>query len=302
MGWDKMLPWWGKAVKAFQSPCRIESDYFCIRIVDYSLESERQSAMMILDHLVHSINDAKDPGLLYSPYIHFIDEITKFRLPRGQDPSAFFIGGGGYSLPRAWARDYKAAKLLVAEIDPGVTWAAREYLWLPPATPGLKIVHRDARAVLQSLPGEPTFDVVFGDAFRDITIPTHLVTREFHREIAGRLKPEGFYVVNVVDDAQNPRFLFSLIKTLNADFKAVEVWIGRDEMSETGRVTYVVLASQTPTPASRIKSSRGMTRTWFRWPAARLRDLIAAAEVPELTDDFAPVDRLMAGLVFSAND
>jgi MFS family permease len=95
------LGWWGKAVKAFQSPCRIESDYFCIRIVDFSAESGRQSAMMILDHLVHSINDAKDPGLLYSPYIHFIDEITKFRLPPEQDPSAFFIGGGGYSLPRA---------------------------------------------------------------------------------------------------------------------------------------------------------------------------------------------------------
>ena len=45
---------------------------------------------------VHSINDAKNPGLLYSPYIHFVDEITKYRLSAGKDPSAFFIGGGGY--------------------------------------------------------------------------------------------------------------------------------------------------------------------------------------------------------------
>jgi spermidine synthase len=191
---------------------------------------------------------------------------------------------------------------LVAEIDPGVTRAAREYLWLSPETPGLKIVHRDARAALQSLPGEPTFDVVFGDAFRDITIPTHLVTREFHREIAVRLKPGGFYVVNVVDDAENPRFLFSLIKTLNADFKTVEVWMSGDEMSDRGRVTYVVLASQAPTSVSTIESSRGTARTWFRWPEAELRELIAAQEVPELTDDFAPVDWLMAGLIFSAND
>jgi len=67
-------------------------------------------------------------------------------------------------------------------------------------------------------------------------------------------------------------------------------------------VTYVVLASQAPTSASTIKSSRGIARTWLRWPEAELRELIAAAEVPELTDDFAPVDWLMAGLIFSAND
>ncbi|MDA1090139.1 MAG: fused MFS/spermidine synthase [Proteobacteria bacterium] len=296
------LVWWGKTEKAFQSPCQTESDYFCIRIVDISADNRRQSAMMVLDHLVHGINDAKDPGFLYSPYIHFIDEITKFRLPQGQDPSAFFIGGGGYSLPRAWGNDYEAAKLVVAEIDPGVTQAAREHLWLSAKTPGLSIMHQDARAALQSLPAEPSFDVVFGDAFRDITIPTHLVTREFHRQIAGRLKPAGFYVVNVVDDAESPRFLYSLIRTLNADFKAVEVWRTLGEMSETGRVTYVVLASQAPTSASRINSSRGIARTWARWPDADIRPLITAEKVPELTDDFAPVDWLMAGLIFSAKD
>lgn len=288
---------WGLAVRAFQSPCNVESDYFCIRIADFSGESRRESAMMILDHLVHSINDAKKPGLLYSPYIHFIDEITKFRFPSGKEPSAFFIGGGGYSLPRAWGHDYKAAKLTVAEIDPGVTKAARDHLWLSPETPGLEIVHRDARALLQSLPREPSFDVVFGDAFRDITIPTHLVTREFHGEIAKRLNPKGFYVINVVDDAGHPRFLFSLIKTLKADFKSVEVWKTLEEMSDLGRVTYVVLASQVATPASMLKSSRGIARTWSRWQEENLRSLVAAAQVPELTDDFAPVDWLMADLI-----
>jgi len=300
------LLWGGNVAKAFQSPCQTESDYFCIRIVDISADNKRQSAMMILDHLVHSINDAKDPGYLYSPYIHFIDEVTKFRLgPRlavSQDPSAFFIGGGGYSLPRAWSNDYRAAKLMVAEIDPGVTEVARRHLWLASEAPGLTIVHRDARELLQSLPVTPSFDVVFGDAFRDITIPTHLVTREFHGEIARRLKPGGFYAVNVVDDAENPRFLFSLFRTLNADFQTVEVWITRNEMSDTGRVTYVVLASQAPTSTATINSTRGISRSWDRWPVAELRRLVAAEKVPELTDDFAPVDWLMAGLLFSAKD
>lgn len=49
------LGWWGEGVQAFRSPCRVESDYFCIRIADYSPESGRASSLMVLDHLVHSI-------------------------------------------------------------------------------------------------------------------------------------------------------------------------------------------------------------------------------------------------------
>ena len=299
------LFWWGTSNNAFQSPCQVESDYFCIRIVDYSLESGRESTMMILDHLVHSINDRDDPTLLYSPYIHFIDEVTKRRSRRKAETNAyfnaFFIGGGGYSLPRAWLNDFEAGNLVVAEMDPAVTAAARDYMWLPEMTPRMTIIHRDARAALQEMPRSPTFHVIFGDAFRDISIPAHLITRQFHREIATRLKPGGFYVVNVVDDGRDPRFLLSLIKTLNVDFHTVEVWKSLGENVETGRVTFVVLASDTPTPVAKIESIWGIERTWIRWPDEDLRRRVAATGIPILSDDYAPVDRLMSGLLLSAN-
>jgi spermidine synthase len=293
------LLWWGTATRAFDSPCQVESDYFCIRIADFPDAGQGAGRMMILDHLVHSINDRDDPGLLYSPYIHFVDEATKLRLGPNGGPSAFFIGGGGYSLPRAWANEYGTGDLVVAEIDPAVTQAARDHLWLSAAAPRLKIVHRDARVALQALPREPTFDVIFGDAFRDITVPAHLVTRQFHAEVAARLKPGGFYAVNVVDNKRFPRFLFSLIKTLRADFQFVEAWITVGEVDAGGRETFVVLASAKPTPAVRIKSTRGVGRIWFRWPEDGMRRRFADAAIPILTDDFAPVDRLMSGLILS---
>ncbi len=294
------LGWWGETLRAFESPCRVESNYYCIRTADFSAESGRESTLLALDHLVHSINDRDDPGLLYSPYIHFVDEVTKLRLRPGRAPRAFFIGGGGYTLPRAWASDYAHAELVVAEIDPAVTAVARDVMWLPAAVAGLTIHHRDARAALQSLPRRPRFDVIFGDAFRDISIPAHLVTREFHQEVAARLRPGGFYAVNVVDRGGRPRFLFSLIKTLRKDFAAVEAWIERGEAGGPGRVTFVVLASTQPTPRARLSSARGTERTWVRWPAADLDSRIARARVPLLTDDFAPVDRLMAHVLLQA--
>lgn len=290
---------WGTQKNAFQSPCRIESDYFCIRIADYSGESGRASALMILDHLVHSINDRDDPRVLYSPYIHFVDEVTKHRLGPRSKIDAFFIGGGGYSLPRAWAVDYPEANMMVAEIDPAVTAAARTHMWLTLADSGIVIVHQDARPALQALPRGPTFDVVLGDAFHDIAVPTHLVTREFHGEVAARLKPRGIYAVNVVDDGRDLNFLASLVKTLRADFDIVEVWKSLDERLISGRTNFTVIASRQPTPVGRLSSARGIERIWTRWPEEDLRRLATASRVPLLTDDFSPVDRLMSGLLLS---
>ncbi|MEP6147502.1 MAG: fused MFS/spermidine synthase, partial [Nisaea sp.] len=280
------------------------SDYFCIVIDDFAPYSGRPSNLMVLDNLVHSINDKTDPSLLFSPYIQFVDELARRRFPLdlpGVDFSAFFIGGGGYSLPRSWAATIPSARLVVAEIDPAVTAAARDHLWLDTSATGLEIHHRDARALLQSLPPEPRFDVIFGDAFHDISVPTHLVSREFNAEVAARLRPMGFYVANVVDGARNPLFLAALVRTLALDFSDVSVW---REMGEgtgagpDGRVTYEVVAALSGVPEKTIHSAFGIRRSWQRIPIA---DLLDAGEVSAvvLTDDFAPVDRLLAPVLFS---
>jgi predicted membrane-bound spermidine synthase len=289
---------WGNQLKAFSSPCTLESDYFCIR-VDPAPMFGPSARLMALDHLVHSINDGAAPGLLYSPYIHFVDEYAKRRLG-GKAPAAYFIGGGGFSLPRAWAHEYGAeADLVVAEIDPGVTNVAADMLWLNPTAPGLRIVHRDARAYLQLLAAQPAFDMIFGDAFHDIAIPQHLVTREFHDEIARRLNSDGFYAINAVDNGQNPRFLMALVKTLYQTFDSVEVWTERDEMNGYGRVTFLLIASNRSIAAPTLTAQRGLERSWVRWPEHELKARAQMPDVVTLSDDFAPVDRLMSDLLLS---
>tara|TARA_E500000331_G_scaffold351707_1_gene398894 strand:+ start:3608 stop:5173 length:1566 start_codon:yes stop_codon:yes gene_type:complete len=283
----------GAKLQAFTSPCHIESDYFCIRI-DEAPSFAPTARLMALDHLVHSINDSVEPSLFYSPYIHFVDEYTKQRM--GNDPpSTYFIGGGGFSLPRAWVHEYKGtANLIAVEIDPAVTKAAINHLWLKPKKEGLKIVHQDARAYLQSLPMKPTFDVIFGDAFHDITIPQHLVTHEFHEEIADRLNPQGFYVLNVVDNIKHPRFLLAIAKTLFMTFPYVEVWVERGRGVISGRETFLVTGSKHRSPDAILLAHRGLPRSWVRWPDSKLRRLIEEPKVLRLTDDLAPVDRLMS--------
>ncbi|MEK9678569.1 MAG: fused MFS/spermidine synthase [Rhodospirillaceae bacterium] len=296
----------GQNVGAFITPCTVESDYFCIRVDDMTAETGRPSALMALDHLVHSINDRLEPGILYSPYIRFVDEYTDRRLigARPDRPfQAFFIGGGGYSLPRAWASSRPSSRLVVAEIDPAVTQAAAEGMWLNTADKALDIRHEDARQLLQSLPKEAQFDVVFGDAFRDISIPAHLVTQEFHAEIAARLRPRGFYVVNVVDHGGEPAFLASLVETMKQDFKSVEIWAEAEELAAAQqgagqRVTYILVASQQEAHMGRLGYRHGIARQWRRWPLSALAQAVSETPVI-LTDDYAPVDRLMTRLLLA---
>ena len=300
---------WGDRVAAFKSPCTHESDYFCIRIDDFTSYTGRPSALMALDHLVHSINDRDDPQLLYSPYIHFVDEYRQKRFADRsvQEPfSAFFIGGGGFSLPRAWADAMPKSRLVVAEIDPAVTALARDAMWLNSEHPAFNIRHEDARSVLQSLPAEPSFDVVFGDAFHDISVPAHLVTREFHGEIAKRLRPGGFYTINVVDHGGEPIFLAALVHTLGLDFNTVEVWVGDEEMAAVlarkgQRVTYIVVAGNSGYDRNRLFASNGIDEHWVKWPVSSLMEH-AGNDIPVLTDDFAPVDRLMSRLMLAPEE
>lgn len=310
--WPVVLPGLGAALIAialpgyalgnFKSPCTTESDYYCIRIDDFSERAGRESRLMVLDHLAHSINDKADPGLLYSPYVHAVDELYTMRTDKQRPQSAFFIGGGGFSLPRAWASQGEGGRYVVAEIDPMVTQMAAASMWLDPNAPGLEIVHRDARMALSRLPAEGQFEVIFGDAFHDISIPAHLVSQEFARLVAERLSPVGLYVTNVVDRGSDPRFLFSYAKTLATVFPVVEVWVERAEIGNKGRVTFIVAAGHKPSPAGALYSQSGIEREWRRWPDSLIRDRWGDDDFPVLTDNFAPVDRLLSSLLTDTPD
>jgi hypothetical protein len=65
------------------------------------------------------------------------------------------------------------------------------------------------------------------------------------------------------------------------------------------RITYLVLASDTPTEVARIAATRGPPRGWARLPPEFVASRAEAAGVPVLTDDYAPVDRLMSHLILS---
>lgn len=275
------------AAEGLSRVCDQESDYYCIRAVDVSDDHGRPAKLMILDHLGHGINfEAPDDGFAAS-YIALMDQLASRRFER--DMSSFFIGGGAYTLPRAWAN--RGNSVSVSEIDPAVTIAAEENFWF--ASSPVSIHHQDARKLLRDASYSGRFDVVVGDAFRDIAVPPHLVTLEFAKLVRSRLQPDGIYLVNLVDHADRRLALFAMVKTLAQAFSNVEVWVDRSEARAGGRMTFVLYASERASGLDDLAEPDPDGRAFARWPTHDLARRIAGARVPVLTDDYAPIDRLI---------
>ncbi|WP_201063482.1 fused MFS/spermidine synthase [Thiorhodovibrio winogradskyi] len=274
--------------------CERESRYFCMRVVEQPTPPEAGPTRgLVLDHLLHGINHRTEPSLLVAPYVHALDELAAahFGERYAEGLRWFFAGGGAYSLPRAVESLSPDSSITVAELDPLVTLTAVESLGLDPAP--MHIVHRDARLALQS-EAEP-FDVIVGDVFHDVAIPPHLVTREFAALVRERLAPDGLYLMNVVDTLPDPLLIKSLINTLQTAFAQVDIWM--DHVPEAERVTFVISATNgTPLPDT-IIARHGFVRRWQRMTDAVLGYGRDPRELPILTDDYAPVERLIAGLL-----
>lgn len=289
----------GLARHGMASPCDEESQYYCIRVVDFAGASEPgDTRTMVLDHLVHGISHGPDGTLLMAPYAHLMDELVRRHLgPAASSAHYFFAGGGSYSQPRAVLTAFPAARVAVAELDPVVTQVARERLFLADAE--LTVLHTDARLALASAAPD-SYEVVVGDVFHDVALPYHLTTTQYAALVRSRLTEDGIYVLNVVDVFPDPRLVKSIVKTLAVHFGQVDVWLESIPDAQT-RVTYVVSASNGPAPPLRLESTHGLARTWFRVTEPLLNTGTPMASVPELTDDYVPVERLVSKLLLGVS-
>jgi len=281
----------------FSNPCQWETNYFCLRVVDASSYEYGTAKALILDHLMHGINHKKKPELLISPYVHAMDEIVRIHFNAQKDSSLryFFAGGGAYTQPRAVNAMYPEAHVTVAELDHQVTAVAQQALYVN--TNAMQVIHHDARAVLQTT--QDHYDVVVTDAYHDISVPYHMVTQEFAQAVKRKLSPEGLYLINIIDIFPDAKLVKSLVKTLQLEFNYVDVWL-EEEPEQVTRVTYVISVQNSRPLPEMINSQRGFERRWRRVNDTLLSTGTSMQDLPILTDDYVPIERLLAGMLFSS--
>jgi len=244
-----------------------------------------------------------DPGNLGYGYEQVYARLLVMKHTSGDTFKTFFIGGGGYVLPRYLEAYYPNAAVRVAEVDPGVTKINYEKLGLNPETK-IQSVNLDARQDLEK--GGGPYDLVFGDAFNDFSVPFHLTTVEFHQLLKSRMSEKGVYALNIIDDRRYGAFLASMVRTLRTVWKNVYI-APQAEQLEDGRNTIVLIATDEPLdqeawnkaiPFSHGKKTltldSGSDMTSVILSPEKVDAFLAEHAEPALTDAFVPVERYLA--------
>ena len=279
------------------SICMEETNYFCIRISPQEEDDGTVVQKLILDRLVHSYNSLDDPLRLTYGYEKQYAELTAFVDSKNPDEpvSALFIGGGGYTFPRYMRNQFPDSVVTVIEIDPAVTEVAHDHLGVPRDL-GIESVNEDAR---QFLIGEPTrqYDLIFGDAFNDFSVPYHLTTDTFNQLIKNWLAEDGIYTVNLVD-GREARFVRAYVHTLQQTFDYVYLVPTIRDWRGSPRSTSVVTASNRPVDLNQVAAfnlfgeagiiSRNLMSD------QELNAFLNEGDLVVLTDQFAPVEQMLA--------
>jgi spermidine synthase/flagellar biosynthesis protein FliQ len=281
----------------FAAPCDIESNYYCIKVIE-TTQGGHSVRMLMLDRLVHSFVVPDDPRALDYGYERAYSNLTQAHATGRQQIDTLFIGGGGYSFPRYIEAVYPGSTIDVIEIDPAVIAVAHERLGLS-ATTRIRSFNNDARIFLTEWADPKRYDFVYGDAFNDLSIPYHLTTVEFVRIIAGRLKSDGIYLSNIIDTFEGGEFLKAETNALSAVFPHVYMFGRGEAFLPFDRNTYVLMASRRPLDRERLDAITSQDEPSYRpipLPEARMREYVTSGRALTLTDDFVPVDQLLAKL------
>jgi spermidine synthase len=202
------------------------------------------------------------------------------------------VGGGGYTLPRHIEATYPNARQEIMEIDPGVTQTVYEQLGVDPRTTNITTYNVDGRLMLNQLVQRNAgkYDLVIGDAFNDLSIPYHLTTREFDEQLNRLLKDDGYYLALVIDKLRGGKFMPAYTATVLQVWPAVQVLSDAEPWQSTSASTYVVAAGNHPLNPSDL-ARNPITHIM---PADLMRQWLDEAKAPVLTDDYAPVDNMIA--------
>ncbi len=291
----------GASVKAsgegwLRGVCVVETNYYCIKINTDPNEAS-SVRLLVLDHLVHSFVNLEDPTSLVYGYEKMYAEAAQYQSEAKDRMNVLMIGGGGYTFPRYMETIYPTSSIRVVEIDPEVTRVAFDLLALRRDT-RIVTTNEDARSYFAQ-PPTTRYDLVFGDAFNHYSVPYHLTTKEFNDRVRAWMSPDGMYVINIIDGPYG-EFVRAYVHTLQQTFRNVYLVPGSDSWRQTIRTTFVLIASDTPLDKSKLAGmDAGDGDALLARQIASEADvqkLLTEAPVVTLTDQYSPVDQMLASV------
>ncbi len=261
---------------------------------------------LVLDGDAATIRRPIQSGTTYTDMLH---------LPFVFNPGirdVLVIGGGGGVVPMIFKQSYPVS-IDVVEIDPKVVEVAEKWFSLR-QDERLRIFVQDGRMFIRNT--RKRYDLIVIDVYTaGDRIPFHLTTREFLSRVRERLRPQGIVAVNLISAIKG-----SKSELLWAEFNTFRTIFGSDHVYVFPIVPLNTMVLEEPVNIILLGTAPDLTRVdeseiadsaWRlvaekKVPSAsvgrhasnmltrkQLADLYR--KVPVLTDDYAPVDMMMAG-------
>ncbi len=261
-----------------------------------SVKDTEDRRMLIMDGLIHNMHDRKNPDRLLYDYENLFLSLTEIHLQQngfGETRTPFStltLGGGAMTFPSYLSRNYPWGTHEVVEIDPEVVNIAYTFFDVPKKE-NLRIHTLDARMVDKAI-RDRTFDIVYLDAFNSFSVPYHLTTVEYLKNLRSLMADHAVLLINSIDIFDSGAFLSSYCVTLEQVFRYITVYADADFFPNK-RTTFVIAASNTGYGPDVLSDGTGRTIA-KRLTSLQLDALKRKCKARPLTDDYAPVENLMA--------
>ena len=262
----------------------------------YDPSSGSMVRYLIMDDNLHSATDLKNPNrtvFQYTDYFH-LGFLLNPNMTR-----VLFIGGGGFTGPKAFLENYPHVHVDVVEVDAEVISVAEQYFNINPHNPRLHIYNDDGRIFLQKT--NETYDLVVLDAYSRSYIPFHLMTMEFFKQLAAHLTANGIVISNLISGISSDadQLLTAEINTMNTVFPNVYSFAveGTAYPSPQNVILLATLSTTHLTGSDFKKLASGLTVKVPSLPSDAENYFTSAPDGSIiLTDNYAPVETLLSPL------
>lgn len=271
-----------------------DSFYHHIRV-----NEDDEARYLYFDQTLQSAMNLNEPTALRLTYSRYVSLGLTFR-PDAK--KALIVGLGGGSVPKKWQKEFPTLEMDVAEIDPEVVQVAKKYFSFDEGK-NIRVHAQDGRLFLTRSPQR--YDVILLDAYFKDAIPFHLTTKEFFTMANQKLAPNGVVVINIIGAVTGPggKITRSVAKTMRGVFPQIYMFAARraDNASLDSIQNVIIVATKEPQRVDIkeiTKRAAGLGRDLFPKSVndiavAFVEGKVPDDDVPVLTDDYAPTDKLL---------
>lgn len=247
------------------------------------------------------VQDRSSSGASYTDSDELVYDYTKyyslFEAFSTTLDSSLVLGGGAYSIPKALLNEPSMPTVDVVDIEPSLYDLAKQYFSLKESDRLTNYVQDGRMFLAQS---NKSYDLIYGDVYHSLlSIPTHFTTKEFFQLAKDHLSDDGVFVSNVIGDMHRGEnsFLFSQMRTVKSVFPN-SYYFAVNSPADDGLQNFIVVGAKDNAPSINFANLRNNPNPVLTNLESKLVDpkRFNIEQALLLEDNYAPVDKLIAGL------